>query len=108
MSNDTNPNCQKLKIYQEGLTENSFTVIVNGKPVQAHQGMRLIDVLWKAGIRILRSTVISSAPRGMYCGMGTCYDCLVTVNGEKMIRACMTSVEPGMYVETLMRANCDA
>ncbi|TCT36275.1 FAD-dependent oxidoreductase [Martelella mediterranea] len=36
--------------------------------------------------------------RGLYCGMGACQDCLVTVNGKTGLRACMTKIEAGMAV----------
>jgi predicted molibdopterin-dependent oxidoreductase YjgC len=91
---------QKQKPDDTNNNDRSFIIIVNGRPIGVNQGMRLIDILWNAGIRKLRSTVSSSHPRGMYCGMGVCYDCLVTVNGQKMVRACMTIVEPEMHVET--------
>ncbi|MCF8038149.1 MAG: (2Fe-2S)-binding protein, partial [Desulfohalobiaceae bacterium] len=40
-----------------------------------------------------------SEPRGFFCGMGVCYDCLVTVDGRPGTRACMTQVEDRMEVE---------
>lgn len=57
-------------------------------------------VLLAQGIRTLRHTPKNGRPRGIFCGMGICYDCLVTVNGERNVRACLTPVSPGMAVET--------
>ncbi len=57
-------------------------------------------VLLAQGIRTLRHTAKNGRPRGIFCGMGICYDCLVTVNGERNVRACMTPVAPGMAIET--------
>jgi glycine/D-amino acid oxidase-like deaminating enzyme/bacterioferritin-associated ferredoxin len=42
----------------------------------------------------------SEVPRGTFCGMGVCYDCLVTVNGQRGQRACMTNVSDGMSVHS--------
>ncbi|MCP5053679.1 MAG: (2Fe-2S)-binding protein, partial [bacterium] len=42
-------------------------------------------------------------PRGALCGMGICFECIVTVNGIPNTRSCMTEVEPGMTVETNAR-----
>jgi hypothetical protein len=42
----------------------------------------------------------SEVPRGTFCGMGVCYDCLVTVNGQRGQRACMTTVSDGMSVHS--------
>ena len=42
----------------------------------------------------------TGAPRGIFCGMGVCFDCLVTVDGLAEQRACMTPVRRGMRVQT--------
>src|SRR6185312_9212667 len=41
----------------------------------------------------------SGNPRGLYCGMGVCHDCLVTINDGLSCRACMTKVADGMRIE---------
>ena len=42
----------------------------------------------------------SGAPRGPFCGMGVCFDCLVTVDGRPSQRACLTKVSAGMDVRS--------
>src|SRR3979411_1796031 len=42
----------------------------------------------------------SGAPRGPFCGMGVCFDCLVTVDGHPNQRACLTKVEAGMEIRS--------
>ena len=42
----------------------------------------------------------SGAPRGPFCGMGVCFDCLVTVDGRPSQRACLTKVAAGMDVRS--------
>jgi len=42
----------------------------------------------------------SSAPRGLFCGMGVCRECLVSVNAKPNVRACMTPLEAAMRIET--------
>jgi hypothetical protein len=44
-----------------------------------------------------------AAPRGLFCGMGVCFDCLVTVDGRSGVRACITAASEGMTVETGLR-----
>jgi len=39
-------------------------------------------------------------PRGLFCGMGVCFDCLVTVEDRAGVRACMTTVADGMRIVT--------
>ena len=39
-------------------------------------------------------------PRGLFCGIGICFDCLITVDGVPNQRACLVPVRPGMRLET--------
>ena len=47
-----------------------------------------------------RFTSIGGRPRGPFCMMGICFDCLVRINGVPNQRACMVTVDSGMCVET--------
>ncbi len=75
-------------------------ISVNGRPARARQGETLAAALLAAGHRGLRRAPHNGEPRGIFCGMGVCYDCLVSVNGHPFVRACLTIVEPGLSVET--------
>lgn len=55
--------------------------------------------LMAAGQVVFRRTARGNAPRGLFCGMGVCYDCLVVIDGQAGRRACMTEVSDGMRVE---------
>ena len=77
-----------------------FAFLFNGKPVQAHPGETIAAALLAAEVRQFRSTAKSGLPRGLYCGMGVCWECLVMVDGQPSARACMTEARPGMRVET--------
>jgi sarcosine oxidase subunit alpha len=77
-----------------------ITVQIDGQAVTAYDGETIAAVLLAAGIRIFRHAPKTGQPRGLYCGMGICYDCLVTVNSEPNIRACLTPVTNGMLIET--------
>src|SRR5690606_37458565 len=46
------------------------------------------------------SRSIKGEDRGLFCGMGVCFECRVTINGQSGQRSCLTLVEPGMTVET--------
>ena len=56
-------------------------------------------IVWSAR-RTLRATAVTGEPRGVFCGMGVCFDCLVVIDGESSRRACMTFVAEGMRVES--------
>jgi aerobic-type carbon monoxide dehydrogenase small subunit (CoxS/CutS family) len=79
-----------------------FTIYVNGDPVTAYPGETIAGVLMAMGWQIFRDTVLSGATRGLFCGMGLCFECMVTVNGKPNVRACITFAHPGDQVERLI------
>jgi predicted molibdopterin-dependent oxidoreductase YjgC len=77
-----------------------LTVKVDGEPVSAFAGESVAAVLLALGQQAFRHTDRSGAPRGLFCGMGVCFDCLVTIDGVENVRACVTPVQEGMEIET--------
>lgn len=71
---------------------------VDGEPVEARAGETIATALLAQGRRALRRTRVKGRPRGLFCAMGICFDCIVTVDGRSGVRACMAVVEPGMQV----------
>jgi hypothetical protein len=80
--------------------EPGFEISVDGRPATAVPGQTLGAVLYANGVRSWRTTRIGGRPRGLFCGIGVCFDCLVTVNGEASLRACQTEALPGDEVTT--------
>ncbi len=74
------------------------TIFWDGAAIPARAGEPLAAALLAAGVAKFRATILSGAPRGPYCMMGACFDCLVTVDGEAGRQACMVAVTPGMVV----------
>jgi predicted molibdopterin-dependent oxidoreductase YjgC len=77
-----------------------ITIWVNGSAVRAYEGEILHAVLLASGYRKIRKSVSGTEHRGFFCGMGTCYECAVTVDGKPLQRACVTEVYDGMGVDT--------
>ena len=75
----------------------AVTITVDGRPVTAHAGETVAAALLAEGVEATRVTA-GGAPRGVFCGMGVCFDCLVVVDGVPNTRACMTWVAEGMDV----------
>jgi predicted molibdopterin-dependent oxidoreductase YjgC len=73
---------------------------VDGDRVEAFLGETVAAALIAAGRWTLRRTDHTHAPRGLYCGVGVCFECLVGVDGHPRVRACQTPVAPGMRVDT--------
>jgi NADPH-dependent 2,4-dienoyl-CoA reductase/sulfur reductase-like enzyme len=68
-----------------------------GQALRARRGETLAAALSAAGIRELRLTQ-SGEPRGIFCGMGVCQECLVEIDGRANQRACMTKLEQPVSV----------
>lgn len=75
-------------------------ITVDGKSMQAKKGEMIAAVLLANGIKIHRYTAKEHKPRGIFCGIGQCTDCVMTVNGRANVRTCITPVEHGMVIET--------
>ena len=72
---------------------------VDGRPAEAEEGTSLLAALWNAGRRAVRTSVSGEA-RGPLCGMGTCFECRVTIDGEPHRRACLEPLREGMDVRS--------
>jgi aerobic-type carbon monoxide dehydrogenase small subunit (CoxS/CutS family) len=77
-----------------------FEIEVDGRKIIAHEGETIGSALLAAGVRTLRHTVKRNHPRGIYCGIGLCYECAMIINGVPNTRACQTLATPGCRVET--------
>ena len=74
-------------------------ITVDGADVACRAGDSVAAALFASGRDACRDTVVNEVPRGPYCMMGVCYDCLVTIDGRPNRQACMTQVAQGMAVE---------
>jgi D-hydroxyproline dehydrogenase subunit alpha len=70
---------------------------VDGRAAEAEAGVSLLAALWNDGAHAVRTSV-SGAARGPLCGMGTCFECRVSVDGQAHVRSCLTPVRDGMSV----------
>lgn len=77
-----------------------FEIEVDGRPVEAFEGETVAAALTAAGVQTLRWTHKHQEPRGLFCGMGICFDCVMTIDGVPNVRSCVTPAQPGMRVST--------
>ena len=87
-------------ILGEDSRKNYVEITLDGKPVPAIEGEPIAAALIAAGIKIFRYTPKRNMPRGLYCAIGRCTDCVMTVDGVPNIRTCVEPVRAGMKVET--------
>ncbi|MFD4592637.1 (2Fe-2S)-binding protein [Streptomyces rubiginosohelvolus] len=76
------------------------TVTLDGEPLAFVPGQTLAAALVASGRVAWRTTRGGQRPRGVFCGIGTCYDCLVSVDGRRGQRACLVRARAGMAVAT--------
>ncbi len=76
----------------------TVTITFEDQKIEAQAGDSVAAALTAAGLRSFRESVVSGAPRGIYCMMGTCFDCLVDVDGVPNQQACQVRVREGMQV----------
>jgi hypothetical protein len=74
------------------------TIFVDGVPITGVRGQTIAGVMLSAGIESWRRTSVGDRPRGVFCGIGVCFDCLAVVNGLSDVRACQRRAEEGDIV----------
>jgi 2Fe-2S iron-sulfur cluster binding domain len=79
----------------------------DGAPMTAEAGQTLGAALLATGVRSWRRTRSGGRPRGLFCGIGACFDCLVDVNEDRAVRACLVLVREGDEVHTSASVGVD-
>lgn len=74
------------------------TIVVDGKDVEVDATASVAAALLGAGVTTVRRSVVGDQPRGPYCLMGICFECLVTIDGVPNRQACLVPVRDGMTV----------
>lgn len=76
----------------------AISLLYEDHAIPAFEGDSVAAALLAVGIASLRDTPASGAPRGPYCMMGVCFDCLVEIDGVANRQACLTAAADGMVV----------
>lgn len=74
--------------------------VFDGKKMRGYEGEPIATALMASEVKTLRYTVKSGSPRGVFCAIGRCTDCVMTVDGIPNVRTCITSLQAGMIVKT--------
>ena len=86
-------NSTRLPAFKRG---RAFAIEVDGHQITAYEGETVATVLLAAGMNTFHSPVQTVYPSSrLFCGMGVCMQCLVTINGRPSHRACRTMAQPG-------------
>jgi len=97
---NTRMNPGPLRLPRLAEADSIVTIHLDGEPVAARAGESVAAALLAAGQSPLRTTP-SGAARGLYCGMGICWECAILVEDEGVQRACMVEVREGLSLRRL-------
>lgn len=76
------------------------TFTFDGKELTGYEGEPVAAALKAAGVMVHRYTQKEHKPRGIFCAIGRCTDCVMIVDGMPNIRTCVTPLQEGMTVQT--------
>jgi sarcosine oxidase subunit alpha len=77
----------------------AITFTLNGQPARAQSGCSVAVAVLSNGVTTFRRSVTGES-RAPLCGMGICYECRLTIDGQPHQKACQVVVTPGMVVQT--------
>lgn len=77
--------------------QKTLTVFVNDKPCTATVGEMMASVLLRENITATHRSP-QGQPRGPYCMMGVCYDCMITLEDGRNEQACLTPAQEGLKI----------
>ena len=80
-------------------TASAIGFTLDGVEMTAVEGQSIAGALIAGGVMSWRRTRVDDRPRGVFCGIGACFDCLITVNDEPNVRACLAQLREGDRVE---------
>ena len=75
-----------------------ITITLDGREITGRTGQTVAGLMLAAGTQQWRRTSVHGTPRGVFCGIGVCFDCIVTVNGLRDVRACLRRARNGDVV----------
>lgn len=77
-----------------------ITFTFDGETYEGFEGDTIASALLANGIRQLRVHEKTGTPRAIYCNIGHCFECRVSVNETDIVRACMTPIQNNMQIES--------
>lgn len=78
----------------------TVAIFVDGREIRARATDSVAAAMLAHGMQTCRRSAVGGRPRGPYCMMGVCFDCLVVIDGTGSRQGCMTRVREGMRIES--------
>ncbi|WP_232830707.1 (2Fe-2S)-binding protein [Tropicimonas sp. IMCC34011] len=89
-----------FELLPRNASDPEVTVTVDGTGYDMREGENLAAELLRLGMSVTRRTPVSGAPRGPFCMMGACYDCLVEIEGARL-QACRIKVTADLRISSI-------
>lgn len=87
-------------ILGESKNQDLVTFTFDGKAMEGYETEPIASALRAAGVMVHRHTQKENSPRGVFCAIGRCTDCVMVVDGKPNVRTCVTPLTAGMNVQT--------
>jgi hypothetical protein len=110
LRSETDKDREEIRIMAERIEEHPILGVVekgrkvsfsfDGKEIEGYEGEPIAAALKAAGVMVHRYTQKEHKPRGIFCAIGRCTDCVMIVDGVPNIRTCITPLKDGMKVQT--------
>ena len=107
---ETDKDREEIRIMADRIAEHPILGVVekgrkvsflfDGKEIEGYEGEPIAAALKAAGVMVHRYTQKEHKPRGIFCAIGRCTDCVMIVDGVPNIRTCITPLKEGMNVRT--------
>lgn len=88
------------RLQGKGHASPMITFYFNGQKLDGYEGEPIAAAILANGLTVIRHCQVTGEPRGLYCGIGHCYECRAEVNGIPNVRTCLTPLEDGMVVNS--------
>lgn len=73
---------------------------LDGRAIRAYEGESVAAALLADGVHVFRRTARRGEARAPHCGVGICFDCVMTVDGRPNVRTCQVPVRDGTQLST--------
>ena len=82
------------------ISDRMYRFLQYDPPSICYDGEPIAAALKANGVMVHRYTSKKHSPRGIFCAIGRCTDCVMIVDGKPNIRTCITPLQSGMRVQT--------
>jgi hypothetical protein len=110
LRSETDKDREEIRIMADRIAEHPILGVVekgrkvsftfDGKVIEGYEGEPVAAALKAAGVMVHRYTQKEHKPRGIFCAIGRCTDCVMVVDGVPNVRTCITPLKEGMDVKT--------